>query len=320
MKALFASARARAEWGAIAWLATGLYTISDLRSPAWSSLLLAGAALVLVPLLLELASEADADDPGATLLRFARAIQLPSALGLLVAGLWPPGAFAAMMAAPWVALTVLVAVAGGRRLLGAGLSVRWRFCRDSGLVLLAVGGAWTLADRLGLHPLGFGTEIVQLTAVHFHYAGLALPVLTSRVLREFPQSRVGAVAGIGVIAGIPLVAVGITWAQLRGGTGGELLAALVLAPAAIVIAGLQLRLTSDKRWPQAARICWLVSSLALIAGMTLALLYAARDSVLPLPWLNIPWMRALHGTANALGFALVGAIGWSMAEKNPPSP
>jgi hypothetical protein len=29
-----------------------------------------------------------------------------------------------------------------------------------------------------------------------------------------------------------------------------------------------------------------------------------------LPWLNVPWMRALHGTANAIGFALVSVLAW----------
>jgi hypothetical protein len=61
------------------------------------------------------------------------------------------------------------------------------------------------------------------------------------------------------------------------------------------------------------QVLWVVAGLSLLFGMGLALLYAARGQMLPLPWLDIPWMRALHGTANALGFALCGALGWTLA-------
>jgi hypothetical protein len=43
--------------------------------------------------------------------------------------------------------------------------------------------------------------------------------------------------------------------------------------------------------------------------MALAALYGSR-AFLPVSWLDIPWMRALHGTANAFGFALAGLLGW----------
>ena len=53
----------------------------------------------------------------------------------------------------------------------------------AGLVYLAVGGVWTVIARAGLRPLGFPDLIVLLTAVHFHYAGFALPVLAGLVAR-----------------------------------------------------------------------------------------------------------------------------------------
>jgi hypothetical protein len=46
--------------------------------------------------------------------------------------------------------------------------------------------------------------------------------------------------------------------------------------------------------------------LALFFGMMLAGAYALRA----LPGLGIPQMRALHGTLNAVGFALGGLIAW----------
>jgi hypothetical protein len=36
----------------------------------------------------------------------------------------------------------------------------------------------------------------------------------------------------------------------------------------------------------------------------------------PLPWLDIPWMRALHGTANALGFTVPALVGWYVQQQH----
>jgi hypothetical protein len=180
-------------------------------------------------------------------------------------------------------------------------------------VFFAVGGAWVAADRLGASPLGFGTDIVQLTAVHFHYAGLALPVLTGCVLREFPRTRLASLAGLGVLAGVPLVAVGITGTQLGWSYLIEVFAAAVLGFSGILVAFFQVRLAIKSNWPRASRIFWAVASLSLAFGMTLAVLYGIRSLTVPLPWLAIPWMRALHGTSNAIGFCLCAAIGWRLA-------
>lgn len=302
--------RMRAGIGAVFWLGFSLLHVSDARGFAWSSSLLAFAALVLVPIVIALVREPQESGMAADLLSLAQRLQLPAAI-LLLAAVWlQPGVLPAGLAAPWAAITGLVALAGGLRLLARGVRPLWALCREAGLVMFAVGGAWALADRLGLHPLGFGTEIVQLTAVHFHYAGLVLPIVTGWVLRECCGPWVAAVAGWGVLAGVPLVAIGITAAQFGAGTICELVAAVVLAPAAMIVAVLQLRLAAQDRWPMPARALWVVAGISLLFGMTLALLYAAR---LPFPWLTIPWMRALHGTANALGFALCALLGWSLA-------
>lgn len=47
----------------------------------------------------------------------------------------------------------------------------------------------------------------------------------------------------------------------------------------------------------------------------LAAIYGSRFYV-PMPWLDIPWMRAVHGTANALGFGLAGLLAWAMARSS----
>ena len=64
---------------------------------------------------------------------------------------------------------------------------------------------------------------------------------------------------------------------------------------------------------------WLVAALALAGGMALAALYGCR-AYLSLPWLDIPWMRAWHGSGNALGFGLLGVLAWSLAPPAVPEP
>jgi len=51
--------------------------------------------------------------------------------------------------------------------------------------------------------------------------------------------------------------------------------------------------------------------------MVLAGLYGTR-ALFPVAGLDIPWMRALHGSANAIGFALAGVLGWVLAERSGP--
>jgi hypothetical protein len=57
-----------------------------------------------------------------------------------------------------------------------------------------------------------------------------------------------------------------------------------------------------------------VAGVSLFFAMTLAAADAARGfSATPMPWLTLPWMRAVHGTINALGFGLCGVLGWGRA-------
>lgn len=62
---------------------------------------------------------------------------------------------------------------------------------------------------------------------------------------------------------------------------------------------------------------WALAGVALAASMVLAGLYGTR-ALFPVAGLDIPWMRALHGSANAIGFALAGVLGWVLAERSGP--
>jgi hypothetical protein len=300
--------------GAAVWGITfALDGVDDLRGFAWSGALLTLAALVVVALVLRLA-EAECDAPGARrLLNWAGLLQFPSAVLLAISVTMEQGTIAVALAGPWVAVTMLAASAGVARLLRPGRLAIAEWCVAVGLIFFAVGGAWVAADRLSWAPLGFSEDIVQLTAVHFHYAGLALPVLAGCVLRESPGGPIVTLAGICVLAGVPMVAIGITSSQLGAGLLGEAIASAVLALGGMLVALYQARLAFERQWSPLSRLLWAFAALSLGFGMTLALLYGIRSIAVPLPWLGIPWMRALHGTANAIGFCLCAAIGWRLA-------
>jgi hypothetical protein len=74
---------------------------------------------------------------------------------------------------------------------------------------------------------------------------------------------------------------------------------------------------SSPAWGEADRLGFFaivaVNGCGIAASTVLqAALYGWRFYA-PLAWLDIPWMRALHGTANALGFGLGGSLAWRMA-------
>ncbi len=300
-----------------AWIGIGVWgafvvmRVADLRGGAWAQALLLFAALVLVPLALELFEEKEETGPAPRLLAIARAVQLSAAVFLAIAFSLAPGTWAAIAALPWVLWTVLLASIGFTRIRRGGLKRSLDgLCTDAALLFSAIGGAWTLADRAGYSPLGFDRDIVALTAVHFHFAGLLLPLFAGLVQRELWFWRFASRAAVGVVLGVPAVAIGITTTRLGWGTSIEAAAGVGLALAGMAVAVLHVRIALETKRALATRVLLGVAGVSLFFGMMLATLYAARASVTWAPWLGIPQMRMLHGTINALGFGLCGVLAW----------
>lgn len=313
------SAVVKAWVGVAIWGAFVFIRVPDLRAEAWAHALLLFAALVLVPLALELFEEKDERGPAPRLLGLARAVQLSAAVFLAISCALAPGRLAAAAAAPWVLWTGLVAAIGVLRLRRGGLRRSLDgMCLDAALGFTAIGGAWTLADRLGYSPLGFSRDIVALTAVHFHYAGLLLPLFAGLVQRELWFLRFASRAAVGVVLGVPAVAIGITTTRLGWGTSIEAAAGVGLAIAGMAVAVLHVRIALETKRDRVTRVLLGVAGASLFFGMVLAALYATRASVTLIPWLGIPQMRMLHGTVNAIGFGLGGVLAWRrMAAATP---
>lgn len=273
--------------GLVAWLLA-----VTLQSLPLSLTVFLAAPLVLVPLTLRILEE-NVEWPRWLWLGVA-GLQLPAALLLLT--LSPPLSIA------WLLVTVLIAL--------AGLLHAWRrrgsaeFGIAAGMIYLVVGGGWSVLARYGVRPLDFSDAIVQATATHFHYAGFILPVLAGLAARRL-RDRCSRLTVVAVIAGVPLVAVGITLAAL-GIAWVEWLAAWFMSAAGLLMAAQQFRLARQAGgW---RRGLFLLSGVSLVAGMTLAALYALGNC-LGTPRLDIPLMIRTHGLINAAGFAAPGLLG-----------
>jgi hypothetical protein len=273
----------------------------NLMGIEWGRAVLLFAALVIVPLAMRSLNDRRVTS---SLLAWVERLRLPAALLLGVSLLQSAGPLAALFSLPWLAVTLLIAWQGTLNFAQS----RRDAAITAGMVYLAIGGVWTLCDRLPYAPLGFDREIGLLTAIHFHYAGFALPILAGLAARELRTNAAKRIAWSTIIA-IPGLAVGITAAHLGAPAFIETLSAAAMAVSAIGVAWLYLQLAIQPNTSFEAKFLWTIGAIVLAAAMLPAILYGAR-AWFQIAWLDIPLMRAVHGSANAFGFTLPALLGW----------
>lgn len=234
------------------------------------------------------------------------------ALAAVVAGvpaavsLWlQQGALAAALAVPVVLVGVTAALLAARSWLlrrPGLLDVVW----VAAPAYLVVGEIWLVADRLAVEPAGVTPPFVILTAVHFHYAGFAATLLAALAWRcaRARSPRAAATAIVLLTVAPPVVAAGFTLAGALQIVGAVLLTAGIVALSVVmlrVIVGAAQGL---------ARPLLTVSAVAPLLPMVLAVQWAVGWN-LGTPALSIPQMAATHGLVNAVGFVLLGLVGWT---------
>ncbi len=170
--------------------------------------------------------------------------------------------------------------------------------------------SWLVVHRLGIQLLGYGDTIILLTAVHFHFAAYAAPILAGLAGRRLSQfagvSRVFKLIPIGIIAGTPLVAAGISFSPALALVGTVMISIGLVLLAILVVGWI---LPSIESIP--GRVLLLVSSVSCLPAMLLACAYA-YSIVFQKLIIDIPQMAMTHGVANAFGFSLCGLIGWCL--------
>lgn len=295
-------------------------------------MLLAAGPVVVAGLGLTVAERVLGDSTPAPVL-LARRTQPVGAVAAVVALLLPEGPGAAAVATLWFAVCVC-ATAGGVVVVGRVVSgdspsidlVRWPLAMVTlavGLGYLSVGGAWLVISRLGLHPFDLSSDIVRLTAVHFHYAGFGMSILaaTGLACADWMASRVAlSIGSVASIVGPPIVATGFVTDSGVAQVGG---AVVVTVAAWTVGFGTFLLATSNSQarvvpsWEHGlaqwvGRILLVISSLSPLVPMLLAVQWALAQHV-DVPALSVRDMANTHGVLNGVGFVIAGLAGWLLA-------
>jgi hypothetical protein len=322
--------------GAVAWAAVAVLARAGMAPIGAIELIFLFGPLVIVPLGMELVRVMGAS--GRTEL-LARRIQ-PVAAGLAVISLWlPPGNAAGSLALAWMILCVLLGFSGvvdfASGVRSGGISTAGipgsRNCGEtrgtpisrSSLTIaalclarldLVVGGAWFVASRLGMRPMGIQEPIGLLTAVHFHFSGFATALIAAAALhfagRRGKDQRLRWVV-LAVTLMPYMVAVGfVVSSMLKMVTG-------VVFSVSVAVLAVFLRSSGKMAQNSAARILLQIAPGFVFAGMVLGAVYAIADfrgsAVLP-----IPQMARTHGVLNAVGFCMCGLLGW-LVEFNSPT-
>ena len=189
--------------GAVAWLALAAAAALGWAGAGWIDLLLCFGLLCVVPLGFGLVRRLGVYLPPGPLLPAAAWAGAASVVAA-------PGLPAGLLAAPWVVACALTAL-WGLSSLAAERSRRPRTLLPvAALGYLAFGSVWLFLSAVGARPLGFPGVIVELTAVHFHFAGFAAPLVAAATAAALQgrRPRAAAVAragGFGVVAAMPMV-------------------------------------------------------------------------------------------------------------------
>ena len=117
--------------------------------------------------------------------------------------------------------------------------------------------------------------------------------------------RIFRVVAAGMIAGVPLVALGITFSRVL-----EILAVLLLASSVLTLALLTFVAVVPRLARRDARVLLAISALTSVVTMLLAAGYASGSSVGLA--LTIPQMVLAHGVVNAFGLVLCGLLAWTL--------
>jgi hypothetical protein len=181
-----------------------------------------------------------------------------------------------------------------------------------GWLLIAVGGLWFISLIVGKSPSGYDLRFTMLTALHFHFAGFALPILTGQLI-HFSQKNKLAVTNVLIITcpillvSIPSVGIGIAYSPTI-----EVIASISLLTCCILMGLCQIYCAGFIK----SQGGWLlsISATALIASSSMALIYSIGEYN-GNQSLTIPVMIVSHGTLNSLGFSLLGLVGWTNYQK-----
>lgn len=174
-----------------------------------------------------------------------------------------------------------------------------------------VAGAALVQSRLGRSAFGIHEPIVQLTAVHFTFAGAGATALAAAALRHGAsrRRRLAITALVLTVLAPPVVAMGfVTDAAVPQVSGAVLMTLGVWSTATVQLAGLRAR-------SRRVQALLLASSVAVFVAMPLAVTWAAAQHLGRVPALSIRDMVRTHGMLNGVVFVPCGLLAWRIAAR-----
>lgn len=215
----------------------------------------------------------------------------------------PKGLVSAALCLPWIAVCAAI----GLEKLGNPRTLIARFVFLLPHAYLVFGAGWLVVSRYGGRPLEFPSVIVELTAVHFHYAGFVAPVIIAVTRDHQVRGRGPLLVALWLaLAASPLTAIGFVYSATIGAVGAVTLTVALVLWSVITMAAVVRHVDRD------ARILLVVAAGSVLVSMALASVYAigvaAGES-----WIDISSMARTHGILNAIGFSFCGGGAWLIA-------
>lgn len=237
----------------------------------------------------------------------------------LVSLLYPIAAISAMLAFVtnhyffallWFVYTGIVALFGVSRLLERGWKPLEETAIDSAFIYLFLGGFWFFASVVKLSIMHFSSDIVLLTAAHFHYSAFLLPLSAGLIGRKREKrSKVYDVIMFIIVISPMTVAIGITYSRVFE------FFAVFLYLCAIYSYGIYVWRTKFNAI--SAKVLLIISSSTLMVTIMFSLIYS-YGNLKHVMTMTIAQMVWIHGVVNGIGVALPAFVGW-LIEKSAPN-
>lgn len=210
----------------------------------------------------------------------------------------------------WFVYTGIVALFGINRLLERGWKPLEETAIDSAFMYLFLGGFWFFASVAKISIMQFTSDIVLLTAAHFHYSAFLLPLSAGLIGRKREKSSKVYDAIMFIIVISPMtVAIGITYSRVF-----EFYAVFLYLCA---IYGYGIYVWRTKFNAISAKILLIISSSTLMVTIMFSLIYSYGNLKYVMT-ITIAQMVWIHGVVNGIGVALPAFVGW-MIEKSVPN-
>ncbi len=300
--------------GAVAWVVVLAFRLQLASGVELIERMFLLAVLVIVPLGLRLSAWPRSDGKHSPWFWFACVAHPFAAIAAIESLLTQPGFASGAFAAGWFLFTILLADWGIARFFARKSLALEELCVDIALIYIVIGGAWFVVSRSALKNTGYTPDIIAMTAVHFHYAGFAAPIVAGLAGRWLPEHASGRglwrIGALGVAAGPILVAIGISVSPHV-----EVVSAFVLAIALTLLSATVAIRVAPRLEAMPAILVW-TCAVSLVATMALACTYALGEFV-GTHWVPVEWMARTHGLANAFGFAMPGLLALTLAVPRP---